>query len=104
MGVLNKLELLKDMVQEAIDKGATTVEDVHRTIAEVPIEQLERTGLLDADEAQEKKELHHRTVGTIYDAIRRINSQVGEMASELFEAVEDGKAASDRMDEKDSEG
>ena len=103
MGVLNKLELLKDMVQEAIDKGATTVEDVHRTIAEVPIEQLERSGLLDADEAQEKKELHHRTVGTIYDAIRRVNSQVGEMASELFEAVEDGKAASARMDEKDSE-
>jgi predicted RNA-binding protein Jag len=104
MGVLNKLELLKDMVQEAIDKGATTVEDVHRTIAEVPIEQLESSGLLDADEAQEKKELHHRTVGTIYDAIRRVNSQVGEMASELFEAVENGKAASDRMDEKDSEG
>ncbi len=104
MGVLNKLELLKDMVQEAVDKGATTVEDVHRTIAEVPIEQLERSGLLDADEAQEKKELHHRTVGTIYDAIRRINGQVGEMASELFEAVENGKTASDRMDEKDSEG
>jgi len=104
MGVLNKLELLKDMVQEAIDKGATTVEDVHRTIAEVPIEQMERTGLLDADEAQDKKDLHHRTVGTIYDAIRSINRQVGEMASELFEAVEDGKAASDRMDEKDDKG
>ena len=104
MGVLNKLELLKDMVQEAIDKGATTVEDVHRTIAEVPIEQMERTGLLDADEAQDKKDLHHRTVGTIYDAIRSINRQVGEMASELFEAVEDGKAASDRMDEKDGKG
>ena len=104
MGVLNKLELLKDMVQEAIDKGATTVEDVHRTIAEVPIEQMERSGLLDADEAQDKKDLHHRTVGTIYDAIRSINSQVGEMASELFEAVENGKTASDRMDEKDSEG
>ena len=104
MGVLNKLELLKDMVQEAIDKGATTVEDVHRTIAEVPIEQMERSGLLDADEAQDKKDLHHRTVGTIYDAIRSINRQVGEMASELFEAVEDGKAASDRMDEKDDKG
>lgn len=104
MGVLNKLELLKDMVQEAVDKGATTVEDVHRTIAEVPIEQMERSGLLDADEAQDKKDLHHRTVGTIYDAIRSINRQVGEMASELFEAVEDGKAASDRMDDKDGEG
>ncbi|OUR86967.1 hypothetical protein A9Q81_27300 [Gammaproteobacteria bacterium 42_54_T18] len=104
MGVLNKLELLKDMVQEAVDKGATTVEDVHRTIAEVPIEQMERSGLLDSDEAQEKKDLHHRTVGTIYDAIRSINRQVGEMASELFEAVEDGKAASGRMDDKDNEG
>ena len=104
MGVLNKLELLKDMVQEAIDKGATTVEDVHRTIAEVPIEQMERSGLLDADGAQEKKDLHHRTVGTIYDAIRSVNRQVGEMASELFEAVEDGKTVSDRMDEKDGEG
>ena len=56
MGVLNKLELLKDLVQEAIDKGATTVEDVHRTIAEQPIEQMERSGLLEADEAQDKKD------------------------------------------------
>lgn len=101
MGVLNKLELLKDMVQEAVDKGATTVEDVHRTIAEIPIEQMERNGLLDADEAQEKRDLHHKTVGTIYDAIRTINRQVGEMASELFEAVEDGKHVSDVMDEKE---
>lgn len=100
MGVLNKLELLKDMVQEAVDKGATTVEEVHRTIAEIPIEQMERNGLLDAEEAQEKKDLHHRTVGTIYDAIRSINRQVGEMASEMFEAVEDGKQVSDVMDEK----
>ncbi|OUS26846.1 hypothetical protein A9Q99_16655 [Gammaproteobacteria bacterium 45_16_T64] len=101
MGVLDKLELLKDMVQEAVDKGATTVEDVHRTIAEIPIEQMERNGLLDADEAQEKRDLHHKTVGTVYDAIRSINRQVGEMASEMFEAVEDGKHVSDVMDEKE---
>lgn len=100
MGVLDKLEILKDMVQEAVDKGATTVEEVHRTIAEIPIEQMERNGLLDADSAQEKKDLHHKTVGTVYDAIRTINRQVGEMASELFEAVEDGQHASEVMDEK----
>ena len=102
MGVLDKLEVLKDMVQEAVDKGATTVEEVHRTIAEVPIEQLERAGLLDSEEAQDKKELHHKTVGTIYDAIRSVNRQVGEMASELFEAVENGKKASSTIDERES--
>jgi len=102
MGVLNQLEVLKDMVQEAVDKGATTVEEVHRTIAEVPIEQLERAGLLDSDEALEKKELHHKTVGTIYDAIRSVNRQVGEMASDIFGAVEDGQKASSTIDEKDS--
>lgn len=100
MGVLGKIEILKDMVQEAVDKGATTVEEVHRTIAEVPIEQLEQAGLLDADGAQEKKDFHHRTVGTIYDAIRGVNRLVGEMASDIFEALEEAKKASDVLDEK----
>jgi len=101
MGVLNKLELIKDMVQDAIENGASTVEEVHRTIAEVPIDQLERSGLLDPEAADEKKAQHHRTVGTVYNAIRDVNRKAGEMASDWFAAVEDAKHVSDVMDENE---
>jgi len=101
MGIVNKLEVLKDMVQEAIDQGATTVEDVHRTIAAVPFEMLEKRGLLEQEEAEEQYEKHVRTVGSVYDAIRDVNESIGEMASDMFEKLEDSKNISKTMDEKD---
>ncbi|MBW2458889.1 MAG: hypothetical protein JRI68_30600, partial [Deltaproteobacteria bacterium] len=39
---MGQLTNLKDLVQEAIDKGATTVEEVHQSIASKPLEILEQ--------------------------------------------------------------
>lgn len=90
MALLTRLEMLKDMVQEAIDKGATSVEEVHKAIAMIPFEAAERAGLLD-DETQEKRELVLQPIGFVYDKIREINKLVGDMASDVFEALEDAK-------------
>ena len=98
MSLLSNIEIIKDMVQEAVDKGASTVEEIHLHIAEIPISQLEKSGLLTPEDAEEKKELHHQSVGQIYNAIRKINSEVGNLASEIFEALEDGKRVSDSLD------
>ena len=100
MGLLNKLELLKDMVQTAIDNGARTVEDVHKAIADMPFEILEKNGMLD-DDKQQLRERNQQTIGTVYGTIRDINQKIGELASDMFEALEDREHISRVMDENE---
>lgn len=100
MALLNKLEMLKDMIQTAIDNGARTVEDVHKSIAYLPFEILEKNGLLDEDK-QQLRERSQQTIGTVYGTIREINQKIGELASDMFEAIEDSQHVSRVMDEND---
>jgi hypothetical protein len=79
-------------VQDAIDKGATTVEEVHKAIADLPLEILERNDLL-KEPAKEVKRLQDHTLGVIYDVIREINGQVGTYASELLAEAAKRRAA-----------
>ncbi len=97
MTLLNRLELLKDMIQTAIDNGARTVEDVHKSIADLPFEILEKNGMLD-DDKQQLRERSQQTIGTVYGTIREINQKIGELASDMFEAIEDGRHVSGVMD------
>ncbi|HEY0973908.1 MAG TPA: hypothetical protein VGE57_05395 [Solimonas sp.] len=89
---LKRLELLKDIVQQAIERGATSVQQIHEYVGNLPFEALDRAGLLD-DRVQGLREKHQRTVGTVYDAIRRINREIGQLISDQIENLEDGQAA-----------
>jgi hypothetical protein len=85
---LTRLEALKDLVQQAIDTGATSVEQIHKTIAALPLAVLEKQGLLDID-SDKRDELWDKSFGQVYDAIRRVNQEVGELATQAFETIED---------------
>jgi hypothetical protein len=98
---LQRLELLKDLVQEAVDRGATSVEQIHQTIADLPFEALERMGVLDPEDS-ELRDTKTRTIGLVYDAIRRVNKEVGELLSDQFENLEDGGRVAKVMSEKES--
>ena len=74
---------LATFIQEAIDKGATTVEDVHKSIADLPLKILEESELL-RGAAKKVQRVQDQTIGAIYDLIRRINHQVGKLAAELL--------------------
>jgi len=89
MTFLTRIEALKDLVQEAVDKGATTVEQIHQTIAAMPLDALEKRGLID----EKTREAQAATIGAVYDAIRRVNQEIGDLASGLIETVEDQIAA-----------
>lgn len=90
MKKLQRLELLKDFVQEAIDRGATSVEAIHQYIADLPFEALEVTGLLRRDDSQLRSR-HQQTIGMVYGAIRRINREIGQLISDQFENLEEAK-------------
>ncbi|MEQ3725440.1 hypothetical protein [Alcanivorax sp.] len=95
-----RAELLKDMIQEAIEDGATTVEDVHQHIAGLPFDALEKLGLFE-DKAPALKEKQRKTIGLVYDTIRKVNQEVGTLISEQFAALEDARTAAKNMDNKE---
>lgn len=87
-----RIEAVKDLIQEAVDKGATSVEQIHRTIAELPLEVLEKRGLL-GEEGKDARKLVDTSIGAVYDVIRAVNREVGELASGIFEALENHEDA-----------
>lgn len=90
MRVVERVELLKDLVQQAVDRGATSIEEIHQFIAELPFETLERLGVL-KPEQRGLRDKQRRSIGMVYDAIRNINRLVGELISDQFELLEDGE-------------
>ena len=96
METLQRVELIKDMVQQAIDRGATSVEHIHQYIADLPFEALERSGLLEDDRLQLRQK-QQRTIGMVYEAIRRINDEVGRFVTDQIENLEEGRALADRL-------
>ncbi|MGK5091566.1 hypothetical protein WDW89_06050 [Deltaproteobacteria bacterium TL4] len=78
---------LKDLVQEAIDKGATTVEEVHKKIAGMPFDMLAKIGPIQTQVGQ-AREIHDQTIGTIYETIRAINQKAGELAEEILNKIQ----------------
>jgi hypothetical protein len=82
------MELAKDLVQEAVDRGTSSVEWIHQTIAAVPFDVLEAIGVPDPLQLRERQ---RRAIGVVYGAVREVNRRVGELLSDQFETIEDGR-------------
>ena len=86
---------IQAMVEEAIDGGATSVEEIHKAVAAAPLEVLGQLEPL-SDAANTAQDLTQRSIGAIYDTIRRVNEQVGVMAEQVLGAQDDLKAKADQ--------
>jgi hypothetical protein len=82
-GTSSEGKALARFIQDAIDRGATTVEEIHKSIADLPLKILEESELLKGT-AREAQRVQDHTIGKIYDVIRGINQQVGSLASTLL--------------------
>ena len=90
---------LTRLVQDEIDKGATTVEEIHKAIADLPLKMLEEIDLLKGP-AKEVRRVQDHTIGAIYDLIRDINHKVGAFASDLLAEAAKSRFARDGADVK----
>ena len=75
---------LTNMIQDVVDRGATSVEEIHRAIVDVPLEVMARNGLFEQTAADVRR-IQDRSIGAVYDTIREVNHRVTELASQLLE-------------------
>jgi len=97
MDSLTRIEVVKDLVQETVDRGVSSVEAIHQYIAALPFEAAERLGL-PAGGSFGLRERQRKAIGLVYDAIRFVNRQVGTILSDGFEAIENGRHTADALD------
>lgn len=90
--IIARVEAIKDLIQDAVDKGAKSVEEIHKTILDLPISALDERGLLGAGGGK-AREAVSQSVGSVYEAIRQINHEIGQMASGILESIEDHEDA-----------
>jgi hypothetical protein len=81
----SEVKRLADLVRREIDDGATTVEEIHKSIANLPLDFL---GRLDVFQETVKgvRKIQDASIGAIYDLIRKVNREVGRLAVELLES------------------
>ena len=84
---MKRIKELKDLVQEAIDNGATTVEQIHKSLANMPFEVLEKINLGGAT-VDKLENFQKETIGTVYDFIRSVNTKAGDIANELLRKLD----------------
>lgn len=73
---------LAQLVEEVIDKGANTAEEIHRAVMDMPVTVLESLGL--ASTAKKVKKVQNSSIGALYELIHEINHQVAGLTKDLL--------------------
>jgi hypothetical protein len=89
MNTIKKVENFAEFLTESIENVVNTVERVHQTALDIPIDMLKSVGLPE-ETAVKVKDKQHQLVGSVYKAIRATNQQVGNMANEICDGLEGG--------------
>lgn len=86
--VVGDLMEIRKVVKDAIDKGATSVEQVHLSIAKMPLKYLEK---IEGIENATKKagDIQEKTIGYVYGLIQRVNNKVEGIAKDMFQKAAD---------------
>ena len=74
---------LVDLVQKEVDDGAKSVEEIHKAIANLPLDILERLDIFE-ETVKGVRKVQEARLGAIYDVIRKVNDEVGKLAKEIL--------------------
>ena len=94
---------LTELIKDVVDQGATTAEEIHRAIADLPLTVLERIGLFERT-AQDVRKIQDTSIGAVYGLIRDINQKVSKLAGDVLEQTQPsnddvGEASNDDVGE-----
>jgi hypothetical protein len=84
---MKKWRGVKALVQDAVDKGSTAVEHVHKRTAAVPFELLQKVPPLAAP-VRGIHEVHDLAVSGSYGMVRLVNRVAGKVLDVAFDVLE----------------
>jgi hypothetical protein len=84
---MSKLQGLAKLFQDAVDKSATAIEDVHLKVANEPLNILKKIPSLNAPATGLQKILN-LCITSAYEIIRTVNREAGNMVNLTLEKVE----------------
>jgi len=74
---MKKAIIVKDIVHDLIDKGITSVEEIHKTIS-----------FWDKPEISKEKDVDDSQSSHIYKTIHKVNREVSELTSEFLQNID----------------
>ena len=92
---MGKLVGIVDFIQSTVEKGASSVEGVHRSLAAKPYEALKVIGPLDGVVSSVQK-VQDQCIGGFYDLARALTHSVGETAKAIATRIEGGAEEQDK--------
>lgn len=80
---MTNIKSLKDAVQQAIDNGARSAEEVYLRISRMPFDRLERIAALEGV-VKKARGRHDQSVARLYETLRAINRRIGKLADQAL--------------------
>jgi hypothetical protein len=84
MSELNADVNLAGWIGDTIDRTATSVEAIHKSIAEIPLDFLRQNGLFEKT-TEDVGDLQDRSLSAIYETVRDVNRRFAGLASDLLQ-------------------
>ncbi len=82
---MNTVQQIAETIHDTVQEGANAAEDIHRLIAEFPLDMLATIKPLEAAVA-EVRDIQARTIEGVYGLVRQINDRVSEIVIEAGES------------------
>ena len=85
---------ITDWIRETVDRGASSAEEIHKAVVDLPLDILERNGLFE-QVAGDVRKFQDRSLGAVYDVVRQINHRVADLASDFVGGPDVGRSGAD---------
>lgn len=79
---MNEIETLANTVHDAIDAVTTSVEGIHRAIADVPLDVLAGLGPF-TETFEGVKAVQAQSIGVVYELVRDVNERVRRITTNI---------------------
>ena len=83
MNTTRTTKTLTTAIHDTIEDGATTIEEIHRSIADLSLELLGTFKPLE-EPVKELRDLQSRAIASAYGLVRRANDRVEEVVAEVL--------------------
>jgi hypothetical protein len=75
---------LGDRLRELVDEGADSAEEIHKKVAGLALEVLERNRIFERT-VRDLRKVQEDAIGVVYEAVREINHSVVRLAQDVLE-------------------